>query len=93
MNKYRESAIAHVSGTLVKLQAMGAELGQLQERVGEVDFVDAGKGGVPLSVHIENIELGVERLEHSRSRAEGVQSEELKRVMGRGTKGREIEAS
>lgn len=91
MNTYRESAIAHVSGTLIKLQAMGAELGELQERVGGVEFLDVGKGGVPLSVHIENIELGVERLEQGRNRAEGVQSEELRRVMNRGRKG-EIEA-
>lgn len=91
VNTYRESAIAHVSGTLIKLQAMGAELGELQERVGGVEFLDVGKGGVPLSVHIENIELGVERLEQGRNRAEGVQSEELRRVMNRGRKG-EIEA-
>lgn len=91
VNTYRESAIAHVSGTLIKLQAMGAELGELQERVGGVEFLDVGKGGVPLSVHIENIELGVERLEQGRNRAEGVQNEELRRVMNRGRKG-EIEA-
>lgn len=91
VNTYRESAIAHVSGTLIKLQAMGAELGELQERVGGVEFLDVGKGGVPLSVHIENIELGVERLEQGRTRAAGVQSEELRRVMNRGRKG-EIEA-
>lgn len=91
VNTYRESAIAHVSGTLIKLQAMGAELGELQERVGGVEFLDVGKGGVPLSVHIENIELGVERLEQGRNRAAGVQSEELRRVMNKGRKG-EIEA-
>lgn len=94
VNTYRESAIAHVSGTLIKLQAMGAELGELQERVGGVEFLNVGgKGGVPLSVHIENIELGVERLEQGRNRAAGVQTEELRRVMNRnGIKGGEIEA-
>lgn len=96
VNTYRESAIAHVSGTLIKLQAMGAELGELQERVGGVEFLDVGVGGkgggVPLRVHIENIELGVERLEQGRNRAAGVQSEELRRVMNKGRKGGEIEA-
>lgn len=98
VNTYRESAIAHVSGTLIKLQAMGAELGELQERVGAVELLDVGngkggKGGVPLSVHIENIELGVERLEQGRNRAAGVQSEELRRVMNnKGLRKGEIEA-
>lgn len=91
VNICRETAIAHVSGTLIKLQAMGAELEELQKRVGGVKFVDVGRGGVPLSVHIEYIESGAERLEQCRDRAKGVQSEELRRVINWGKKG-EIEA-
>ena len=62
VNTYRQNAIAHVSGTLVRLQGMGAELEELRERVGGVELL-GGKGSVPLSLHIENMELGVERLE------------------------------
>lgn len=83
VNTYRQSAIAHVSGTMIKLQGMGAELEELRERVGGVELL-GGSRGVPLSVHIENIELGVERLEKGRNRAKGVENEELRKTLERG---------
>lgn len=83
VNSYRQSAIAHVSGTMIKLQGMGAELEELRERVGGVELL-GGKGGVPLSVHIENIELGVERLEKGRNQARGVENEELRKTLSGG---------
>ena len=58
VNTYRQSAIAHVSGTMIKLQEMGAELEELRERVGGVELL-GGSRGVPLNVHIVNIDLGV----------------------------------
>ena len=73
---YRKSAIAYVSGTMVKLQGMGAELEELRERVGRVELL-GGSRGVPLSVHIENIELGVERLEQGRNRAKEIENDVL----------------
>lgn len=83
VNTYRQSAIAHVSGTMIKLQGMGTELEELRERVGGVELL-GGSRGVPLSVHIENIELGVERLEKGRNRAKGVENEELRKTLERG---------
>lgn len=83
VNTYRQSAIAHVSGTMIKLQGMGAELEELRERVGGVELL-GGSRGVPLSVHIENIELGVERLEECRNRAKGIENEELRKRLQRG---------
>ena len=83
VNTYRQSAIAHVSGTMIKLQEMGAELEELRERVGGVELL-GGRRGVPLSVHIENIELGVERLEKCRNQAKGVENEELRKTLERG---------
>lgn len=83
VNSYRQSAIAHVSGTMVKLQGMGAELEELRERVGRAELLGVNSG-VPLSVHIENIELGVERLEKGRDRAKGVENEQLRKTLGRG---------
>ncbi|KAL8672517.1 MAG: hypothetical protein Q9168_003020 [Polycauliona sp. 1 TL-2023] len=80
---YRQTAIAHVAGTMLKLQAMGAELAELRERVGTVELVGGERtGGVPLSVHIESIELGVERLEQRRNWARGVESEERRKSLG-----------
>ena len=83
VNTYRKSAIAHVSRTIVKLQGIGTELEELRERVGSVDLL-GGTNGLPLSVHIENIELGVERLETGRNRAKGIENEELRKTLGRG---------
>lgn len=80
VNSYRQSAIAHVSGTMVKLQGMGTELEELRERVGGAELLGVN-GGIPLSVHIENIELGVERLEKGRDRAKGVENEELRKTL------------
>ncbi|KAL8757850.1 MAG: hypothetical protein Q9199_001921 [Rusavskia elegans] len=77
---YRQTAIAHVAGTMLKLQAMGAELAELRERVGTVELV-GDKAGVPLSVHIESIELGVERLEQRRNWARGVENEERRKAL------------
>ena len=82
VNMYRQNAIAHVSGTLIRLQSMGAELEELRERVGSVDLLRS-KGGVPLSLHIENIEMGVERLERGRKGAKELENEELKKTLGR----------
>ena len=83
VNTYRQNAIAHVSGTLVRLQGMGAELEELRERVGGVELL-GGKGAVPLSVHIENIEMGVERLERGRKGAKELENEELRKSLERG---------
>lgn len=83
VNTYRQNAIAHVSGTLVRLQGMGAELEELRERVGAVDLL-GGKDSVPLSLHIENIEMGVERLEQGRKGAKELEYEELKKALEKG---------
>lgn len=83
VNTYRQSALAHVSGTLVKLQAMSHDLEDLRERIGGVEMV-------PLSVHIENIEMGVERLEQGRTRARELESDMMRRTSEKGY-GRRIE--
>lgn len=87
VNTYRQTAFAHVSGTMLKLQAMSAELEELRERVGGVELL-GGRMGVPLRVHIENIEMGVERLEEGRIRAKEVEGEIMRKaVEGGGAKG------
>ncbi|KAL8774037.1 MAG: hypothetical protein Q9209_001145 [Squamulea sp. 1 TL-2023] len=80
VNMYRQTAIAHVAGTMLKLQAMGTELAELRERVGTVELV-GDRAGVPLSVHIESIEMGVERLEERRNWARGVENEQMQKVL------------
>lgn len=83
VGEYRRSAWAHVSGTILKLQAMGAELEELRERVGSAELL-RDRTYMPLSVHIENIQLGVERLEVGRNHAKGVENEYLRKILDRG---------
>ncbi|RMZ82420.1 hypothetical protein DV737_g2130, partial [Chaetothyriales sp. CBS 132003] len=77
VGEYRRLAWAHVSGTLVKLQAIQTELEELRERVGsaeaEAAVVPRAKDRTPLAVHVQAIRLGVERLEGERERARSVQ--------------------
>ncbi|RMZ90492.1 hypothetical protein DV736_g2282, partial [Chaetothyriales sp. CBS 134916] len=91
VGEYRRLAWAHVSGTLVKLQAMQAELEELRERVGspevEATVVPRAKDRTPLSVHLQAIRFGVERLETERERARSMQRSEVVKVMNAASAG------
>lgn len=80
VNLYRQTAVGHVAATMLRLQAMGAELAELRERVGTVELL-ADRRFIPLSVHIDSIELGVERLEQRRNWARGVENDEMRRAL------------
>ena len=86
VNAYRQNAIAHVTGTLVKLQAMGADLEELRDRVGGVELLGT-RGPVSLRLHIENIEMGVERLEKGRQNARQLESDEREKTLGKDREG------
>ncbi|KIV93670.1 hypothetical protein PV10_04865 [Exophiala mesophila] len=77
---YRKVAWAHVSATILKLQAMGAELEELRTRVGSAELLKNHKE-IPLSVHIESIRLGVERLEAGRDKARKLEQSHIRRVV------------
>ncbi|MCJ1403847.1 hypothetical protein MMC11_007070 [Xylographa trunciseda] len=61
VNMYRQTASGYVGGTLLKLQAMRSELEEMREKVGSAELQT-----VPLSVHIDTIQQGVERLQIGR---------------------------
>ena len=85
VGEYRKIAWAHVSGTILKLQAMGAELEELRERVGSAELL-RHRADIPLAVHLESIRLGVERLERGREAARQLEKHHLERVLNRGNK-------
>jgi hypothetical protein len=88
VGEYRKIAFAHVSATVLKLQAMGAELEELRTRVGAAEFQkDVGKE-VPLEVHIESIRMGVARLEEGREKAREVERGHVRRVLDTADTGR-----
>ncbi|KAK4988501.1 hypothetical protein LTR50_003905 [Elasticomyces elasticus] len=85
VSAYRKMAWAHVASTIVKLQAIAADLESLKESVTAPEVV--GTEDVPLEVHIRNIELGVERLERQRSESRQVEMNRSRRILDRGTVG------
>jgi len=80
---YRKNAMAHVTGAILKLQAIGAGLEDLRERVGAPELL-RDRTEIPLSVHIENIQLGVARLEEGRLHSRKVEDEQVRKTLERG---------
>lgn len=80
VGQYRKIAWAHVSATILKLQAMGAELEELRTRVASADVLKHHRE-IPLAVHLESIRLGVERLEQGRERARQLEQAHVRRVV------------
>ncbi|KAI9806498.1 MAG: hypothetical protein M1833_003685 [Piccolia ochrophora] len=80
---YRKTAYAHVSGTILRLQEIGAGLEDLRERVGAPELL-RDRSDIPLSVHIENIQAGVERLENGRSHAKRLENDQLRKRLNGG---------
>ena len=79
---YRKIAFAHVSGTIIRLQGIGAGLEDLRERVGAPELL-RDRSDIPLSAHIENIQKGVERLEEGRNHARKLENEHIKQTLER----------
>lgn len=79
---YRKVAFAHVSGTILRLQAIGAELENLRENVGAPELL-RDRSDIPLSIHLENINRGIERLEDGRSNARKLENEQIKSTLER----------
>ncbi|KAK5132159.1 hypothetical protein LTR08_000316 [Meristemomyces frigidus] len=77
---YRRRAWAHVSITMVKLQAIRDNLEDLRERVAAPETVG---DKVPLEVHINNINLGIERLEAQRDASRKVEADSYARILSR----------
>lgn len=80
---YRKNAYAHVSGTILRLQQIGSGLEDLRERVGGPALL-RDRSEIPLSVHLESIERGIERLEEGRMSARRVENEHIKQTIERG---------
>lgn len=78
---YRRQAWGHVTSTLVKLQAIQHSLEDLRERVALPETV--GTDRVPLEVHIESINLGIERLEAQRDANRRLEAEKYAKVISR----------
>lgn len=80
VSEHRKLAWHHVSSAILKLQAMSAELESLRERLGSAQSLP-DHPEIPLSVHLETIRLGVERLEAGRANAREIERAFLRRKL------------
>lgn len=80
---YQQTALRYVSLVLVELRNMKDDLGDLRDRVNEPGIAKEGGKRVPLSVHIDSIGLGIERLEAGRERQKENQQKQARRILDR----------
>ncbi|PKS12824.1 hypothetical protein jhhlp_001036 [Lomentospora prolificans] len=91
----RSAAVAQVSALIVDLERIEAGLGDLRDRVAEPEIARRAGGSltdgpgsprarVPLSVHIETIDRGVERLEAARNRIRAAENDKIREALARG---------
>jgi hypothetical protein len=79
----RSTAVAQVSALIIELEKIQAGLGDLRDRVAEPELT-RDKAPIPLSVHIETINKGVERLEDARKRIRAAENERIREALSRG---------
>ena len=79
----RSDAVRQVSELVVDLQRIQAALADLKDRCAGPRLV-RGRVSVPLSVHIETINRGVERLELARRRIRAIENHRISEALARG---------
>lgn len=87
VGNYRSMAWAHVNGAIIKLMAIRDNLEDLRERVAMPETVG---DVVPLEIHIQNINLGIERLEQQRDSSRKLDAERLAAITGKAEERRKI---
>lgn len=87
VDSQRSTAVAQVSALVLELEAIQAGLGDLRDRVAEPGVLrdaDSPAAALPLTIHIETIDRGVERLEDARRRIRATEDERVREALSRG---------
>ncbi|KAG5968739.1 hypothetical protein E4U58_001749 [Claviceps cyperi] len=77
----RSTAVKQVSALILELESIEAGLGDLRDRVAEPQFRGASSAYIPLSVHIETIDRGVDRLQAARRRIRAAEDGHVRDTM------------
>ncbi|PPJ51389.1 hypothetical protein CBER1_08560 [Cercospora berteroae] len=85
VGEYRRLAWGHVTATLLKLQEIQHSLEDLRERVAVPETVGTDK--IPLEIHIESINLGIERLEKQRDASRQLAAQNYEKIVGKSEQG------
>ncbi|KAG7125680.1 hypothetical protein HYQ45_012986 [Verticillium longisporum] len=89
----RSQAVSQVSALVVELEKIEAGLGDLRDRVAEPGLARSAigpgpglgdRGAIPLSVHVETIDRGVDRLEEARRRIRDAEDDKVREALARG---------
>jgi hypothetical protein len=83
----RKMAIAQVSALIVELQGIQTNLEDLRDRVSEPRLLqdpNTKVGPIPISVHIETINEGVERLQNARKRIQAEEDDRYNEALKKG---------
>lgn len=80
VGQYRNMAIAHVSVTIVKLEEVSQNLADLRERVGAPRV---GSVEIPLEMYVNEILMGVERLEAVRNDGKLIEDKRVRSILDR----------
>ncbi|KAF9875844.1 hypothetical protein CkaCkLH20_06776 [Colletotrichum karsti] len=84
VDRQRVTAVAQVSALIVDLEKIQAGLGDLRDRVAAPELVRDSPAAIPLTVHIETIDRGVERLEEARQRIRAAENDRIREALARG---------
>ncbi|KAH6643093.1 hypothetical protein C7974DRAFT_117026 [Boeremia exigua] len=80
ISAYRKQALNHVSGTLLKLRGIQAELENLREGVAAPEVL-GWRDGLPITYHLDLIDRGVERLRTARGESMRVEGETYRNLI------------
>ncbi|KAI3530659.1 uncharacterized protein CCOS01_06785 [Colletotrichum costaricense] len=84
VDRQRVTAVAQISALIVDLEKIQAGLGDLRDRVAAPELVRDSTIAIPLTVHIETIDRGVERLEDARQRIRAAENDRIREALARG---------
>ncbi|KAG5913443.1 hypothetical protein E4U42_001151 [Claviceps africana] len=77
----RSTAVKQVGALILELESIQASLGDLRDRVVEPQLLSVSSAHIPLSVHIETIDRGVDRLQDARKRIRAAEDERVRDTM------------
>jgi hypothetical protein len=80
LGNYRKYAHAHVVAALQTLHSMSGDMEDLRQRVAAPEL--ASDRRIPLHVHIESIQNGLQRLQEGRVRTREMEEDAMARVLG-----------
>ncbi|KAH8831631.1 hypothetical protein DL96DRAFT_1778824 [Flagelloscypha sp. PMI_526] len=79
LSMYRQKARAHVAGALTTLNGMQADMEDLRERVSAPELAGSS---IPIQVHMNSIQSGLDRLKQGRIDAKNREQDTLNQILG-----------